>query len=69
MKAPRGRDPWASLVFVLGLAGLIVMADNWVVSPLLPSIAEAMGSSVAEAQAPTVREAPLAPGPGGMAEL
>jgi len=34
---------------VLGLAGFIVMADNWVVSPLLPSIAKTMGSPVAAA--------------------
>jgi predicted MFS family arabinose efflux permease len=27
------------LILVLGLAGFIVMADNWVVSPLLPTIA------------------------------
>jgi predicted MFS family arabinose efflux permease len=27
------------LIIILGLAGFIVMADNWVVSPLLPSIA------------------------------
>ncbi len=44
---PRGREPWAPLVLVLGLAGFIVMADNWVVSPLLPSIAKTMGSEVA----------------------
>lgn len=27
------------LIFVLGLAGFIVMADNWVVAPLLPTVA------------------------------
>ncbi len=27
------------LTLLLGLAGFIVMADNWVVAPLLPSIA------------------------------
>ena len=27
------------LILVLGLAGFIVMADNWVVSPLLPTVA------------------------------
>ena len=27
------------IIVVLGLAGFIVMADNWVVAPLLPSIA------------------------------
>ncbi len=31
------------LIIVLGLAGFIVMADNWVVSPLLPSIARTVG--------------------------
>ena len=36
-------------MLVLGLAGFIVMADNWVVSPLLPSIAKTMGSPVAAA--------------------
>ncbi len=46
MNTPRGQEPWAPLVLVLGLAGLIVMADNWVVSPLLPSIARTMGGSV-----------------------
>jgi predicted MFS family arabinose efflux permease len=30
---------WSELVLVLGLAGFFVMADNWVVSPLLPTIA------------------------------
>ena len=41
------RPEWASLVLILGLAGLIVMADNWVVSPILPSIASAFGVPVA----------------------
>ena len=27
------------LILVLGLAGFIVMADNWVVAPLLPTVA------------------------------
>jgi predicted MFS family arabinose efflux permease len=31
------------LIIILGLAGFIVMADNWVVSPLLPSIAKSFG--------------------------
>lgn len=31
------------LIIVLGLAGFIVMADNWVVSPLLPTIARSFG--------------------------
>ena len=37
------------LIVVLGLAGFIVMADNWVVSPLLPSIARTMGVQPAQA--------------------
>ncbi len=41
------RPEWSSLVLILGLAGLIVMADNWVVSPILPSIASAFGVPVA----------------------
>lgn len=32
---------------ILGLAGFIVMADNWVVSPILPSIAGDIGVDVA----------------------
>ncbi|MHB8791613.1 MAG: MFS transporter [Desulfobulbaceae bacterium] len=28
-----------NFIFILGLAGFIVMADNWVVSPILPAIA------------------------------
>lgn len=36
-----------SLIMVLGLAGFVVMADNWVVSPILPAIARAI-------QVPTV---------------
>ena len=31
------------LVLLLGLAGFIVMADNWVVSPILPAIAKSVG--------------------------
>lgn len=31
------------LVVLLGLAGFIVMADNWVVSPILPAIAHSLG--------------------------
>lgn len=49
MRARRRQEEWAPLVLVLGLAGFIVMADNWVVSPLLPSIAKTMGSPVAAA--------------------
>lgn len=37
------------LIIVLGLAGFIVMADNWVVSPLLPSIAHTIGVQPASA--------------------
>lgn len=37
------------LIVVLGLAGFIVMADNWVVSPLLPSIASTIGVEPAQA--------------------
>jgi predicted MFS family arabinose efflux permease len=43
------RPAWSSLVLLLGLAGLIVMADNWVVSPILPSIARDMSVSPARA--------------------
>ena len=31
------------LVFLLGLAGFMVMADNWVVSPILPAISKGVG--------------------------
>ncbi|UWG98073.1 MFS transporter [Dehalobacter sp. DCM] len=34
---------------ILGLAGFVVMADNWVVSPILPSIAGDIGVDVARA--------------------
>ena len=37
------------LVYLLGLAGFIVMADNWVVSPILPAIAGNLGVDVAQA--------------------
>ena len=37
------------LIVVLGLAGFIVMADNWVVSPLLPSMARAFSVDPARA--------------------
>lgn len=29
-----------NIVLLLGMAGFIVMADNWVVSPILPAISE-----------------------------
>ena len=37
------------MVLLLGLAGFIVMADNWVVSPILPSIAQNLNVDVAKA--------------------
>ncbi|MCL6473126.1 MAG: MFS transporter [Firmicutes bacterium] len=37
------------LVIILGLAGFIVMADNWVVSPILPAIAKSFGVESASA--------------------
>lgn len=30
------------LILILGLAGFVVMADNWVVSPILPAISDSM---------------------------
>ena len=38
-----------SILLILGLAGFVVMADNWVVSPILPSISNDFGVSVASA--------------------
>ncbi|RJR46430.1 MAG: MFS transporter [Desulfobacteraceae bacterium] len=32
-----------NIVLLLGMAGFIVMADNWVVSPILPAISENLG--------------------------
>lgn len=37
------------LVLLLGLAGFMVMADNWVVSPILPAIGKDVGVSTAQA--------------------
>lgn len=37
------------LVVLLGLAGFIVMADNWVVSPILPAISKSIGVHTAAA--------------------
>lgn len=37
------------ILFILGLAGFVVMADNWVVSPILPSISNDIGVTVASA--------------------
>jgi predicted MFS family arabinose efflux permease len=31
------------LILILGLTGFVVMADNWVVSPILPAIAKSIG--------------------------
>ena len=39
----------AALILSLGLAGLVVMADNWVVSPILPAIAGNVGASPVQA--------------------
>lgn len=36
-------------MLILGLAGFVVMADNWVVSPILPSISNDIGVTVARA--------------------
>lgn len=38
-----------SLVLLLGLAGFIVMADNWVVSPILPTISQNLNIDVSKA--------------------
>lgn len=37
----------ASFVWILGLAGFISAADNWIVSPILPAIATSFGVSIA----------------------
>jgi len=34
------------ILLILGLAAFVVMADNWVVSPILPTIAEDIGVSI-----------------------
>lgn len=47
MNKHRERPEWSSLVMILGLAALIVVADNWVVSPILPTIASEFGVPVA----------------------
>ncbi|MCX5780913.1 MAG: MFS transporter [Firmicutes bacterium] len=36
-------------LLILGLAGFVVMADNWVVSPILPTIAQNIGVSIPDA--------------------
>ncbi|MEW5961682.1 MAG: MFS transporter, partial [Chloroflexota bacterium] len=38
-----------TLIMILGLAGFTVMADNWVVSPILPAIAGDLGQEVTRA--------------------
>ncbi len=38
-----------NVVILLGLLGFIVMADNWVVSPILPAISENLGIAVERA--------------------
>ncbi|RNC29409.1 MAG: Inner membrane transport protein YnfM [Candidatus Dichloromethanomonas elyunquensis] len=35
------------ILLILGLAGFVVMADNWVVSPILPSISKDIGVDIA----------------------
>lgn len=37
-----------TLVGILGLAGMISAADNWIVSPMLPAIATGFGSSISQ---------------------
>ncbi|AHF08739.1 MFS transporter [Dehalobacter restrictus] len=37
------------IIMILGFAGFVVMADNWVVSPILPSIAQNLNVNVASA--------------------
>ncbi len=38
-----------TVVTLLGMAGFIVMADNWVVSPILPAIAQNLDVDIARA--------------------
>lgn len=37
------------IIMLLGLAGFIVMADNWVVSPILPAISQSLNINIASA--------------------
>ena len=37
------------LILILGLAGFVVMADNWVLSPILPAIARSIQVSPVQA--------------------
>lgn len=39
----------SSIIMLLGLAGFIVMADNWVVSPILPAIAQNLNIDISKA--------------------
>ncbi|GEQ21690.1 MFS transporter [Clostridium butyricum] len=38
-----------SIILLLGLAGFIVMADNWVISPILPAVAENLNINISKA--------------------
>ena len=38
-----------AIILILGLAGFTVMADTWVVSPLLPAISQDLGEGAADA--------------------
>ncbi|WP_088225188.1 MFS transporter [Desulfosporosinus sp. FKB] len=42
-------DVKKNLIALLGLAGFIVMADNWVVSPILPAISQNLNIDIAKA--------------------
>ncbi len=37
------------LILVFGLTGFVLMADNWVVCPVLPAIAKSIGVSLIRA--------------------
>jgi len=37
------------ILLIMGLAGFVVMADNWVVSPILPAIAKDLGITIPQA--------------------
>jgi len=37
------------IIMLLGLAGFIVMADNWVVSPILPAISQNLNIDISRA--------------------
>lgn len=38
-----------NIVILLGIAGFIVMADNWVISPILPAISQSLNIGIARA--------------------